>query len=217
MGLLFVFVFLSLNALLVVFPHTPAAIVQLSSSNEEIFYHFYPKNNFDDSKFHPRCDSEKPFPQMLRLPYLQNSWQIVYSCEQNSSDNVSKALMAFYVRWVKEFGDPDGKILESFDSMLVEWGPKKRTINLIYSIKGVLLKNADVVGLATGPKNMWCYFPKDSKISRSSFTHELVHLALWAQGGTPDPDHEGDSYPGWTPAHTTFIHEFNAVLEKSGL
>ena len=57
------------------------------------------------------------------------------------------------------------------------------------------------------------------RIWKTSFVHELLHVAINAKnGGTHgDPDHEGSMWPGWSTRHTDFIHKMNMVLRKVDL
>lgn len=58
-------------------------------------------------------------------------------------------------------------------------------------------------------------------LANTALFHELVHVVLRATNGSPDPDHEGDRFPGWTPEHTALERESKAAftawwLENTG-
>ena len=80
-------------------------------------------------------------------------------------------------------------------------------------MKGRLVKDAAVTGLALTPTNIWVEI-KTSQIWSSSLAHELVHIIIWKQnaGIHADPDHEGSEYSGWSKQHTSFIKSFNKML-----
>ena len=164
-----------------------------------------------------KCDPKKPFPQLIRLPYLQNSWHAVASCEDHDPQSVATAILYFYAQWVNEFGDPDMSVFESLNNLIIEWGPQKRKIHAAYSIDGEYLEDVTIIGLASSPRLIWCYFPYGSKLSDSSMVHELVHISLWAQYDLPDADHEGLNYIGWTREHSGFIDTIKRELKLSGL
>lgn len=170
-----------------------------------------------DIHIHIPCDDEKSFPQLIKLPYFKNSWQVVQSCEDYRSKDVAAAMLFFYTRWLSEFGDPNGNILHALNNLVIEWSEEKKVIKAAYSIDGEYHKKVTVVGLAVSPNMIWCYFPKGSKISDSPLIHELVHISLWAEVRTPDADHEGKIYRGWSEAHTSFIDEIKQELKTSGL
>ena len=94
---------------------------------------------------------------------------------------------------------------------MIEWGVEQRFVASAYDTRGRLVKNAEAFGLAIAPTIIWV--KADSRwISETSLVHELVHVALWAKNGTPDPDHEGHQVKGWTPKHTGFIARVNRKL-----
>jgi len=51
-------------------------------------------------------------------------------------------------------------------------------------------------------------------LGRTALFHELVHWALWNLTGEPDPDHQGDRYPGWGPEHDVLIGKLKARFRK---
>jgi hypothetical protein len=47
-----------------------------------VFTRFHPEEFYGDASFNPACDSQKSFPQMIRIPNSKNAWQIVHSCKK---------------------------------------------------------------------------------------------------------------------------------------
>lgn len=64
-------------------------------------------------------------------------------------------------------------------------------------------------GRAVGPRHVQVA-ARVWGLGRTALFHELVHWALWNLTGEPDPDHQGDRYPGWEPEHDALI----ALLSK---
>ena len=131
-------------------------------------------------------------------------------------------MIVFYKKWKKTFGDKDSAVLKSFHNLRIVWSHTNRSISNIYDINGKHINRSVHVSGFYLPPDLICVHVKDDrrpsfKISDTSFVHELVHVALHAATGTPDPDHEGKKYSGWTPKHTDFINEVRSSLKKSGL
>lgn len=183
---------------------------------EETFEKFQKDRAETKRLSHFRCSRSKDMPQLIRLPYLENSWHIVHSCDDINSHEVASSILYFYVQWVSQFGDEDLSVFTALNNIVVEWGPEKKIIRSAYSMDGEYLENVTIVGLAISPEMIWCHFPPGSKISSSSLVHELVHISLWAKYNTPDADHEGTVHMGWTKDHTEFISSVRLELKMSG-
>ena len=74
-----------------------------------------------------------------------------------------------------------------------------------------------IIGRAETKESIWVWQGYDHKISESSLTHELVHLALKAKNGSFDADHEGHKYRGWTPAHSAMIVDAKRMMRAFNL
>ena len=163
----------------------------------------------------PDCDENGKFPQMVILPSFHAASQIVPSCQTFDRDEVAWAMNVFYKEWKKEFGDPEGKVFNMLNNVMITWGDKERTVPLAYSVRGKLIKNPTVTGLAISPTILWAHVGDLGYVSETSLVHELVHLALWATDGDPDANHEaGASHGGWTTEHTSFIWRINKFLRS---
>jgi len=160
------------------------------------------------------CNPNGAFPQLVFIPHFKEAAQMVQFCDSYNQNEVAWAMVVFYVKWVEEFGDTEGKIQQALNTLLIEWDYKERTVGLAYTSKGKLIENVKVTGLAINPSMIWVQTGATGKISDTSFVHELVHIALWADNGGPDSDHEGSVYPGWKPKHTQFIQDLNKALKK---
>ena len=157
------------------------------------------------------CIPIAPEVNLYKLPHFENAWQMVGQCDVPTQD-VATAMVVFYNMWVERFGDPDLSVWENLNTMLIEWGEEPRRVAAAYNVKGRLIKNAQVVGLCVTKGIIWSERDQWNNIYNSSLIHELVHASLWAQIESPDADHEGDIYSGWTREHTKLIEEVNEVL-----
>ena len=167
------------------------------------------------------CKPDKNFPQMIRLPFFGKATQVVNDCAIYPNYQVAVALLVFYYTWIDYFGDEGYAVSNLLDDIMIEWGPEKKTITKAYNVHGESVLNRKILGMVMSDTMIWVYqrgrFDTD-KISDTSLIHELVHVAIRAVGGgSGDPDHEGDKYDGWTPAHTALIREANGVLRSYGI
>ena len=166
----------------------------------------------------PDCDSEKEFPQLIKLPHFKNSWHTQFSCDYYDRDYVAWAMLVFYNEWFKEFGDPTLKVYAALQKTHIDWGEKRKVRTNVYDIEGTLINSAEVWGLYLREGRMWVYAMPGKPLSSTALVHELVHLALEASGAQPDADHEGDEIDGWTRGHTRLIIRVNKILgEKYGI
>ena len=160
-----------------------------------------------------------PSPEMKKLNYFKDSWQIVSPCEVELSA-ASTAVAVFYYMWEKEFGDPDKKVFNSLNKMTVEWGEEYKVVKAGYDIDGKRRTDLKVSGLTLSKSYIWVKRNPRNYIYRTSFAHELVHTSLWATQGTPDANHElatSGNKSNWTPQHTKFIKKVNSMLWSLGI
>ena len=158
------------------------------------------------------CNPKKPFPQMIVLPFFESASQIVLDCKVYPKHQTSLAMMVFYEYWVDNFGDHDQSVKKMLQSVMIEWGLKKKKIPKAYNISGGVIVNPTIVGMVKSKSMIWVWKGYDNKIANSSLAHELVHLALRAKNGHGDSDHEGYKYRGWTQRHTYIIKQINKAL-----
>ena len=158
------------------------------------------------------CDETKAFPQMIKIPGTKQTWQLIHDCRRPNPIHVATALDVFYEYWIYSFGDPKSRVKNSLNNMLIEW--KGAPVNgQGYSIKGDKVNLGRIKGVALTKGYMWIYIGLGQNICTSSFTHELIHIAIWALNDRHgDPDHEGDIYYGWLSRHTEFIELVNTEL-----
>jgi len=152
--------------------------------------------------------------QMVNLPHSKHSWQIKVKGEAPDVGRVSRAIVLFYRQWQHTFGDRHGKIKKNLYELMLEWSSERKVfVNLGTDIKGEIIKKGVVNGMALSPTYVWLRTNEYKRVFASSLIHELVHVALWAQGcRAGDPDHEGDKYRCWTKRHTNFIQHLNKLL-----
>ncbi len=163
----------------------------------------------------PACDETKTSIQKVKLPFLNNTWQLQTNCGLHNREDVTWSIITFYVKWKKHFGDVDDRVKRMINNITIEWDENTKIVGPIYDIRGDMLDISEVVGLCVSHNRVWVWVGKNKKISDSALIHELVHAALWVANNNPDADHEGDSEPGWTKKHTSFIYEVNKILEKT--
>ena len=163
----------------------------------------------------PKCDETKTNLQKIKLPFLNNAWQLQSNCELHNRDDVTWSIITFYVKWKKQFGDDGDKVKRMINNITIEWDVNTKVVGPIYDIKGEMLEMSEVIGLCETHKKVWVWVGENKKISGSALIHELVHAALWVTNKNPDADHEGDSELGWTIEHTDFIRNVNKILEKT--
>ena len=174
-------------------------------------------NDYKKIYKHSVCDPEQSFPQMVILPYFKNASMIVSDCDVYPKHETVLGLMIFYEHWAKVFGDPNHKVKDALEKIMITWGLEKRTMERAYSLDGRRIKNATIIGLTQSASVIWVWRGKDFKISKSSLTHELVHVALRAINGHGDFDHEGSIREGWTREHTELIIDVKRALHAFGL
>jgi hypothetical protein len=178
--------------------------VFLSNSNKPIY-----KNS--------QCDLNKPFPQMILIPFFKSASQVVPNCKTYPKHETALAFFVFYHKWTEYFGDTNYAVRGVLEKVMVHWDTNKKVSKRGYNLRGELFQDRSIIGRVESKSVIWVWQGYDHKISRSALFHELVHLALKAKNGTADPDHEGPKYKGWTYAHTLMIDEAKEMLAAFGL
>ena len=154
--------------------------------------------------------------QMINLPHSKYSWQIQSDSDVPSTERVSQAVILFYRQWQAKFGDRKGKVKKNLYELMIEWSSEEKVFEGVgRDNKGRVVKKGVVNGMTVGPTYVWLRTNPYKRVFASSLVHELVHVALWADGCRGgDPDHEGGMYVCWTPEHTNFIDHLNKLLFK---
>ena len=159
------------------------------------------------------CKPADGFPQMIMIPFFESATQIVPSCQFYPKHKTALALLVFYHKWHEYFGDDNYAVKDLLNKVMIKWGNELRTVYARgYDLDGNAVNKATVKGLVESSTIIWVWKGFYNKMSETSLMHELVHISLKATTGTGDPDHEGDVYPGWTPAHSRMIIEANDML-----
>ena len=86
-----------------------------------------------------------------------------------------------------------------------------------FSLDGKRFSSRTIIGKVEAKDIIWVWKGYGTKISESALAHELVHLALMAKHGSPDADHEGHKYRGWTPAHSAMIVSAKRMMRAFNL
>jgi len=175
------------------------------------------ENDFQKIYKYSQCKEGESFPQMITIPFFERATQIVPNCETYPKHKTALALMVFYHHWNKNFGDEKLLVKEMLESVMVEWGVKKKHLDRAYNIKGKKKHNAVIIGIVKSKSFIWVWEGYEHKISESSLMHELVHLAIRTEYGHGDADHEGNKYPGWTERHTEMIKQAKDSLRAFGI
>ena len=164
-----------------------------------------------------KCDPEKPFPQMVLIPFFDSASQIVPNCQTYPKHKTALAFFVFYHKWTEYFGDRDYAVKGMLEKVMVQWDTKKKTSNRGYKLNGERFENHTIIGRVETKTMTWVWQGYNHRISQSALFHELVHMALRAKNGFADPDHEGTKYRGWTSAHTNMIIEAKQMLRAFDL
>jgi len=143
---------------------------------------------------------------------------MVEDCELYAKKQVSVAMMVFYMTWLNYFGDPDDRVINNLNVLLIQWSSENKRGDG-YDEFGVKYENARYSGLTLSRGIIWVKAQeKDRLICETSFVHELVHASIWAvKLSDGDPDHNGTKYSGWTSYHTTLIMRVNKTLCELGI
>ena len=181
-----------------------------------------PRLNKDKHPEH--CNSLASFPQMLTLPGLKNSAQILHNCSGFSRERTTIAIIIFYQYWTQAFKDPGAQINNALNNLLIEWRLTKKPFSG-YSIEGYPIIFGNASGMTLTPTILWSYKGQHKRICETSLVHELTHIAIWNSVRNPsvlrpqqcDPDHEGKKFEGWTSHHTQFIKNLNNFLCELGI
>jgi hypothetical protein len=177
--------------------------------------------------FHKQVTSKTcstvPANQLNSVPGYTGTYQITDDCDYFYPSHTSLAMHVFYIEWVNKFRDDDHQLLKALNDMEIEYGTYQRRISRVFSIDGTYRPEPTVInGLtARGGKYIFVWIGKGCcpKLAKTSFVHELVHVAIYAAnyGEHGDPDHEGSTYKGWTTMHTKFIKDTNEVMKSMDL
>ena len=155
------------------------------------------------------------------IPGYIKSQQSNHTCDHFDPNETALAMFLFYVHYVEEFGDEGNKVNFWLHDLTVIWTDqiiKMRGYG--FKVNGKPAASNKAFGLTlNGGRVIKVYTRRPismidkKKISKTSFVHELLHVAINAKNGGVhgDPDHEGSQWPGWTPRHTEFINKVNSV------
>ena len=157
------------------------------------------------------------------VPGYKDTHQKTDDCDYFYPSHTSLALHVFYVEWVNKFGDDDGVILKSLNELMIEYGTYQRALSRIYSIDGTYRPGRTVINGLTSNHGkyifVWIGKSVEPRLHKTSFVHELIHVAIFAQtfGEHGDPDHLGSKYKGWTHMHSKLIDDTNNILKSMDL
>jgi len=149
------------------------------------------------------------------LPGTPNIQMRTSRCEDYifKISKMSAALHIFVPQYAKRFNLDEHVVWSYLENLQIEVSAIPKIVTSAYDVKGNLVKDSPVSGLALSPSSIWVEI-RTSQIWSSSLAHELVHVIIWNQnaGIHGDPDHEGKSFSGWSQRHTQFIKDFNLEL-----
>ncbi len=163
------------------------------------------------------CVPGDPLPQMVLIPFFEEASQIVPNCKTYPKYMTALAMMVFYHKWEEYFGDSDYAVRGMLQKVMIQWGTTKKTSKRGFNIHGEAFTERVIIGRVEAKNIIWVWQGYNHKISQSALMHELVHLALYAKNGSPDADHEGSKYKGWTFAHSLMIDDAKDMLRAFNL
>ena len=196
--------------------------LSIPASSSEIVKPWFEVGLFHKKITNKTCSSV-PAEQLNKVPGYENTVQQTDDCDYFYPAHTSLALHVFYIEWVSKFGDDDGVLLRAINNLEIEYGTYQRKISRVFSLDGTYRPNPTVISGLTGRNGryifVWIGKGAHPHLHKTSFVHELIHVAIYAQtfGDHGDPDHEGHVYQGWTTMHTKFIGDTNKVLESMDL
>lgn len=134
-----------------------------------------------------------------------------------SETEVKQAIQLFYTEWLNSFGKRKSiELKNTLDELIVHFTEKEIPLKKGYFVSGkpFPLEGIKALGVTHSRKliEVWIREPP-YRLSKTSFAHELVHVALIVLNGEPDADHLGEKYSGWTKRHSDFIVRFNKKLD----
>ena len=136
------------------------------------------------------------------------------TCELLSGESIRLTLDVFYRDFKKTFGDPHNKVGKGLRQLLIHLDKDPKKVKNVYDTAGTKLKESGVNGLFFEPNTIWIHVVPGSIVPETALVHELMHYSLMLSNGTPDADHEGKEFKGWTKSHTRFISTLNFKLRK---
>ena len=167
--------------------------------------------------------SSVPADKLSKVPGYENTYQLTDDCDYFYPSHTSLAIHIFYIEWVNKFGDPDNQLRHALNNLEIEYGTYQRRLSRVFSIDGTYRPEPTIVNGITSRNGryifVWIGKGSHPKLSKTSFAHELVHVAIYASnyGEHGDPDHEGTVYKGWTLMHTRLIEDANKILKSMDL
>lgn len=141
------------------------------------------------------------------IPGYKNAGQVIDGAGYDA-EKTSRAMDIFKEIW---FEEESAAFLEpTLDHLCVTWKAESWQIPGMEGPEGQPLF---ITGQTFNQRDIdvWIGFKTregENKIGNSSLFHEIVHTLLWRKGfPSGDPDHEGDTYKGWTHQHNDLIKQ----------
>ena len=148
------------------------------------------------------------------IPGTPNIKLLVSSCDDYifKEQQMLNALEIFVKIYAENFSITELEVWKKISSLSIEVSALPKTVSSAFDIKGNLINNVPVSGLAISKDLIWVEI-RTKNIWSSSLVHELVHIIIWRnQIHHGDPDHEGKEYSGWSQKHSQLIKEVNNRL-----
>ena len=196
--------------------------ISIPASSSEIAEEWMNASLFHKQLTNKTCSSV-PADKMNKVPGYENTHQLTDDCDYFYPSHTSLALHVFYIEWVNKFGDPDNQLRHALNNLEIEYGTYQRRLSRVFSIDGTFRPEPTIISGLTSRNGryifVWIGKGSHPKLSKTSFAHELVHVAIYASnyGEHGDPDHEGNVYKGWTLMHTRLIEDTNKLLKSMDL
>lgn len=135
-------------------------------------------------------------------------------------DDVSAAFDIFSNFWTEKYPE-DIEVFASLHHLCIEWKAEAWTSPYYTNEEGE--PTLYIAGQTFNPRDIHVWVGKPDEeigfsLGRTSLFHEIVHTILWRQGFFyGDPDHQQDSYKGWTDAHNELIVEMKKRAIEEGI
>ena len=162
------------------------------------------------------CKTFAESPQLIFIPGFGKASILVDDCDRYRREKVAIAMQTFESSWHGHFGrNPEmTKILRE---LVIVFNQDVKRVRVAFDTNGQAIDSPTLSGETIGKSMIWVQ-SESQRICDTSFVHELVHISLWAVGyDRGDPDHLGNSYPGWTTKHELLIQEVNQTLCVLGI
>lgn len=137
-----------------------------------------------------------------------------------NAEDVAKSFDIFGDVWSSNSEDK-GHYIQALNHLCIEWKTDAWTSPYYTSEEGE--PTLYIAGQTFNVRDIHVWIGKPDEeigfsLGRTAIFHEIVHAVLWRQGFFyGDPDHEQDTYKGWTAKHNDLIREMKLLAIEEGI